>query len=158
MSTLEQHVSTAFPPPPAPRAPSGSPFLSDPVECVMQAGTRQPRWRLVVGQVGGWGPGPLPHGLVRLVPHRMCASTPTACLSTCGRKSLSPSTSLSTSSTSSTPRRSSKARSHRCRSAGLMCTGEDGGGGLGLRSPPHFTDDQTEAPCRRAHSRSVCLL
>lgn len=138
MSTLEQHVSTAFPPPPAPRAPPGSPFLSDSVESVMQAGTKQPCWRLVVRQVGGWAPGPLPHGLVCLVPHRMCASTPAACLSTCGRKSLSPSTSLSTSSTSSTPRRSSKARSHRCRSAGLMCTGEDGGGWAGTQVTTPF--------------------
>ena len=82
----------------------------------------------------GGGPGPLPHELVCLVPHRMCASTPTACLSTCGRKSLSPSTSLSTFSTSSTLRGSSKARSHRCRSTGLMCTGEDGGGWAGTQA------------------------
>ena len=57
MSTLEQHVSTAFPPPPSRTSP-GSPFLNDPVESVMQAGTKQPFWSLVVGQVGGLGPWP----------------------------------------------------------------------------------------------------
>ena len=32
------------------------------------------------------------------------------------------------------------------------------GVGLGLRSSPHFTDEETEAPCRRAQSGPICLL
>lgn len=118
-----------------PPSQTGSPFSDVPLG-VHSAGRHQAAILELSGRVGQWvGALALLLTGVFVSSPRMCASTPAACPSTCGRRSLSLSTSPSTSLMSSTPTRSSRARSHRCGSAGPTCTGEDGGGWAGTHHP-----------------------